>query len=101
MFSNCSLYSIWRNKYFGFLLKLLDTFFIARVMRFCIFLHAESIYNPIEFIVGVNDAICPLRMTRGRSPVLIFLLEITMTAVLLAFSFSTFVVYQVYRWEFC
>ena len=71
-----------------------NTFFLVRAM--CSFqLSAESINNPIYCIVGVNDATCPLRMTRGRSPVLTFLLEITMTAVLLAFSFSKFVVYQV------
>ena len=28
IFSNCSLYSIGRNKYFGFLFKLLDTFLL-------------------------------------------------------------------------
>ena len=44
------------------------------------------------FIVVAIDVVCPLRMTRGRSPVSTFLLESTITVV---FSFSKFVVYQV------
>ena len=46
IFSNCSLYSIGRNEYFGFLLKLLDTFQLTIFVSVCIsFIRTQLVHR--------------------------------------------------------